>query len=77
MLVLGSHALFQMNDGPNATIDGHEPEHELDEEPDDQQRKENAPAVHDRGEAAIGGAHEAREAPKLRLDVIAINAASA
>ena len=58
--MIGSQALFQMNDGPNATIDGHEPSDELDEEADDQQRKEDAPAVNDRGKAAIGGANETR-----------------
>ena len=43
------------------------PEHELDEEADNQQRKEYAAAVNDRGEAAIGGTNETRYAPKPRL----------
>jgi len=67
LLVIGSQELFQMNDGPKATIDGHD-RHELDEEADDQQGKQNAPAVDDRSEATVGRADEPRDAPKLRPD---------
>ena len=45
-------------------------EHELDEQPDDEEREESASAVDDRGKAAVGGAYEARNAPKLRARVI-------
>ena len=56
-----------MKDGPNATIDGHAPSSSSTKSADDQQRKENAPAVDDRGKAAVGGAYESRYAPKARL----------